>query len=603
MLAVIIVSLRTKDGTLVVEIDQPDAMVQVLDAEGKVEVSQRGGNGPVSISVDPGKHRLRVEKEGFTVFGQDFEMKSAGKTPIKAKLVPLDEKPVLVETKSASIAPVALPVTAGEKKLLFFDTPAFTPWAKDVANMSAEKQVEAVSKKLVELNPSFDGKLEFVDGSRRPVIVNGVVTELAFHSDHVTDISPVRALLGLKQVLCSDSNFGHGDEPKGALQDLSPLRLMQLNVLFINGTQVSDLSPLREMPLRNLQCCQTLVSDISPLKGMPLTALACFRTKVSDLSPLKGMPLTYLEIQYTPASDLSPLKGMPLTLLYLHGTPITDLSLLRESPLRTLFLDFKPERDTELLRSIKTLGTINGKPAAEFWKEVEEQQRGKKLGFQMPGFDQWVKDVAAMPAAMQVEAVSRKLVELNPDFDGKVTEKIEDGTVTSLGFVADDVTDLSPVRALERLKSLSCCGATKGASKLFDLSPLEGMKLTSLYCHTTQISDFSPIKNTSITYLHCGGTPIADLSSLRGMRLTTLICSGTNVSDLSALEGMPLTRLSCIGTLVSELAPLETCKSLKSLEVSRTKVTPAAVDSLQKALPNCKIEWDDPTKAATSPPR
>jgi len=33
--------------------------------------------------------------------------------------------------------------------------------------------------------------------------------------------------------------------------------------------------------------------------------------------------------------------------------------------------DFIPERDAEILRSIKTLETINGLPAAEFWKRVE----------------------------------------------------------------------------------------------------------------------------------------------------------------------------------------------------------------------------------------
>ncbi|MCE9532387.1 MAG: hypothetical protein K8T89_14890, partial [Planctomycetes bacterium] len=44
ILAGILVSLRTKDGTLVVEVDQPDAIVQVMDAEGKVEVSQRAAS-------------------------------------------------------------------------------------------------------------------------------------------------------------------------------------------------------------------------------------------------------------------------------------------------------------------------------------------------------------------------------------------------------------------------------------------------------------------------------------------------------------------------------------------------------------------------------
>jgi hypothetical protein len=37
--------------------------------------------------------------------------------------------------------------------------------------------------------------------------------------------------------------------------------------------------------------------------------------------------------------------------------------------------DFKPERDPEILRSIKTLATINGKPAKEFWKEVDAGKR------------------------------------------------------------------------------------------------------------------------------------------------------------------------------------------------------------------------------------
>jgi hypothetical protein len=42
--------------------------------------------------------------------------------------------------------------------------------------------------------------------------------------------------------------------------------------------------------------------------------------------------------------------------------------------LKALTLDFKPDRDSGLLRSIKTLETINGKPASEFWKEEEEQK-------------------------------------------------------------------------------------------------------------------------------------------------------------------------------------------------------------------------------------
>lgn len=112
---------------------------------------------------------------------------------------------------------------------------------------------------------------------------------------------------------------------------------------------------------------------------MPLTELNLVGHPVHDLSPLKGMALSGLAINFTYVADLSPLQGMPLKGLIVHSTIVNNLSPLKDLPLQFLSLDFKPERDTELLRSIKTLETINDKPAAEFWKEVEEQQKGKKL--------------------------------------------------------------------------------------------------------------------------------------------------------------------------------------------------------------------------------
>jgi hypothetical protein len=47
-------------------------------------------------------------------------------------------------------------------------------------------------------------------------------------------------------------------------------------------------------------------------------------------------------------------------------------------PLKDLYCDFKPERDAEMLRSIKTLMKINGKPAMEFWNEVDAKMLDKK---------------------------------------------------------------------------------------------------------------------------------------------------------------------------------------------------------------------------------
>ena len=84
-----------------------------------------------------------------------------------------------------------------------WESPAFQRWMKDVAAMPAEKQVEAVSKKLMELNPGFDGKISNPwDESSPPVVQDGNVVELQIFTDKVADLSPIRALRELRRLDC-----------------------------------------------------------------------------------------------------------------------------------------------------------------------------------------------------------------------------------------------------------------------------------------------------------------------------------------------------------------------------------------------------------------
>jgi Leucine-rich repeat (LRR) protein len=511
------------------------------------------------------------------------------------------------------------PTKPATSSKLFIHDPAFPLWMKEVQAMSAEEQVKAVSKKLMELNPGFDGNLKS-DLYGTPRIESGVVTGLHIFSDNVKDISPVRALVGLRL-------FGCGGE---GLADLSPLKGLSFMYFGYQGSGVTNLQALRGQPLKTLHMQATQISDLSPLAGMPLEQVGISNCpRISDISQLKGMKLHLFRCVNTQVSDLSPLKDMPL---------------------KSLDLDFKSERDTNLLRSIKTLETINNKPVAEFWKEVE----GKKpLFFQTPAFEQWVKDVQAMPAEKQLETVSKKLVELNPGFDGKLmgtdassTPKIEGEIVRQVGFFTENVTDISPVRALNGLRSLACIGSGIDKSNFADLSPLNGLSLTELWCHHTSVSDLSPLEGMPLTMLDCGTTRVssllplkgmplatlkcseslvADLSPISGVKLTYLSCSSSKVTDLSPLKGMalktlycdglsitdlsPLTRMPLVGLRiprcmgVRDLSPLSECKDLKSLNALFVPLTASSVAALQKALPNCKVEWDDPSKAATQPPQ
>jgi len=490
-----------------------------------------------------------------------------------------------------------------------WNTPEFEQWMKAVQALPAEKQVEAVAKKLVELNPGFDGQVTGAYRQGAPRIENGVVTELGIYTDNVTDISPMRALQGLKNLNCN-GNFTGGVR-MGKLSSLAPLKGLPLTALACSNTQVMDLSPLEGMPLTNLVCGETRVADLSPLKGMQLTILSCYATNVSDLSPLRGMPLASLMCNGTKVSDLAPLAGMPLTSLSCSGAAVSDLSPLKGMRLTTIECDhtqvsdlsplegmpltklcFSPEtiaKGIELFRKMASLKVIGNNwqrkdqfPADEFWRKYDAGKpvaapapapspspqpspikgEGAKA-WNTPEFQQWMKDVAALPAEKQVEAVAKKLRELNPGFDGNITgldgtgaPKIAGGVVAEIGFVTDQVMDISPVRALTGLRALSCKGSKVGLGKLADLRPLEGMSLQDFNCSDTRVADLSPLAGMKLRKLRCGATPITDLGPLSGMPLTLLWCSKTGVSNLEPLRGMRLTDISIHDTPIADLSPL-----------------------------------------------
>jgi Leucine-rich repeat (LRR) protein len=265
------------------------------------------------------------------------------------------------------------------------------------------------------------------------------------------------------------------------------------------------------------------------------------------------------------------------------------------------------------IREMQTLGTICiGErdaqrwewPAAEFWKKYDAGEFGKpdsaaiapeskpNATLNDPAFQAWMKEVSVQPAEKQVEAVAKKLQELNPGFNGKVWPKVEDGAVVQLIFDTDSVTDISPVRALARLTGLHCHGTSFGRGKLSDLSPLKGMSLTDLNCGWTQVSDLSPLKGMRLERLNCDGDPVSDLSPLEGMSLTELICDATRVSDLSPLQGAPLTLLVIDGARVSDLSPLRGM-SLTILAFTPSSIT-KGTDAIRKmnSLTTIGIDFD-----------
>jgi len=394
----IIVRVESKEGTLVIKTEDPSVSVKVTP-EGGATLTY--GKDQREIHLKPGKYGIELAdaKDGLKLSTTQLTITSGDNKIVEV----FWEKKNLTQGKTA--------VTDA--------------WLKEVAALPVDKQADAVAAKLKDLNPGFDGK---VDRS----IENGAVVELQFPpTDAVVDLSPVRALPGLRRLnlstpagkgkladltplegmkLSSLQLFGCGQvgdlRPlKGMplttlglggfggcveVRDLAPLQGMKLTMLHLSSCdQVRDLTPLKDMPLTflDLTLCRQ-VHDLTPLQGMPLKTLGlygCF--KVRDLTPLQGMKLTSLNLAGCAVQDLTPLQGMPLTSLALMDCDqVRDLTPLEGMPLE--LIQFNPKnivKGIEGIRRMESMKTIvtNDRdpkqffPAQEFWKKYDAGEFSK----------------------------------------------------------------------------------------------------------------------------------------------------------------------------------------------------------------------------------
>jgi eukaryotic-like serine/threonine-protein kinase len=372
-----VIRLVRPEGTLVIEADDPAVSVSI-DGDNLVIT----GDGIHEFRLRPGIHELSARKGNTVLRREVLEIERGGRRLVRVTTAPPAQPAAVVAQPAA--------------------TAATQDWATTVFHLPVKEQVRAVSARLKEVNPGFDGNVE-------ARYENGTVSFIGFCTDQIRDISPLGALRELRVIDAKGSDKFRGrladlgplQELRGLIvlqlmnndvrslaplrglrlgfiglgfnpvDDLTPLAGMPLGTAHLYNTKVSDLSPLAGMPLRDLHLVVTSVRDLSPLKNMPLEELAIGYTSVTDLSPLKGMPLKHLNIDGTKVTKLELLIGMPLREFQYFDTPIDDISVLKAMRLEKVRCDFKPERDAAILRSIATLKTINGKPAAEFWKDVD----------------------------------------------------------------------------------------------------------------------------------------------------------------------------------------------------------------------------------------
>ncbi|MDB5310519.1 MAG: hypothetical protein JWO38_4721 [Gemmataceae bacterium] len=296
--------------------------------------SWRPGEG--SVEVAGGRSVVVVSRGADEVARLAAENGWQGALPAGHYTAAADEDGVTVE-------PAQFTLKTGQTQRLTLhggppDGPVGEAWLTHVAGLPTDRQVQAVLRKLAELNPGFPGNSEFW------AVQNGFVTEFRVCSDEIRDISPVRGFPGLRLLGCYGSKPGRG--------------------------KLADLSPLRGLKLKALCCWYNPLADLSPLRGMQLAEFQAEHTQVATLDDLRGMPITTLTIQNTKVRDLSPVRGMPLWACYINGCPVADLTPLASTPVQMIRCDFRPDRDQGTLKSIKTLVNINHLSTEQFWRQA-----------------------------------------------------------------------------------------------------------------------------------------------------------------------------------------------------------------------------------------
>jgi hypothetical protein len=212
----------------------------------------------------------------------------------------------------------------------------------------------------------------------------------------------------------------------------------------------------------------------------------------------------------------------------------------------------------------------------------------------------FLAQVAAAPAARQVELVKQKIEALNGT-TVKVEPTIKGEKVTGLRMIKADasVPDISPIAALKDLDSLQLEYLT-----VRDISCLRGLKLVNLTIWDGRFTDVSVLQSFPLQTFSLKQSLISDFSVLNGKALQRLDLEWCqNLSDLSFVKGMPVKYLNLTKTKVRDFSPIAGLPLVELTCDPEAKLDPALIASiptLKKINTKPVSEW--PSVAGNAPP-
>ncbi len=149
--------------------------------------------------------------------------------------------------------------------------------------------------------------------------------------------------------------------------------------LNISNFMLNDLTPIKGMNLTMLDCSLNNLTGLSPLKGMHLKRLDCSSNKITSLDFIKDVTVQELDCSFNLIKEVQPLKNSSLRSINLNGNNIEDIHYLLEAGSLEKVIIPVETKDIEVLKDSKSIKYLSdSKHDLEldesrflFWQKIE----------------------------------------------------------------------------------------------------------------------------------------------------------------------------------------------------------------------------------------
>jgi serine/threonine protein kinase/Leucine-rich repeat (LRR) protein len=626
-----IISLRTKDGTLVVELSDPNVKVQVLNEEGKVVIERPGEKDAMTLSIDPGKHRLRLEKNGTEVYAKDFTIASGGKETIEASWKPNESSSVAIADKTTDPDRNAaqwvlglggrVTISSQGQETAVIERSALPTASFSVVTAEFPGVKQITDKMLVNLKDLQS--LRFVNLNYTSVTDAGLkhlasVTSLTSVSAWGTSVTgtgfgafPPESRLDFISLYCAPVN-DRGLESIARLQNVRRLCLIGVHVTDDGLMALKRMPKLIDVSLNSTNVTNRAIANLNEITTLESLALNDVPISEVNLDRLKRLRVLLLEgtainddcmehlgaivtleelvLGHTKVTDagLTELEGLTnLTALALPNTKVTAAGVAK---LQAALPKCKIIVDPAIQAELDKMATKPSPPAVNPDRKAAEWVLGigGQVTISLGNQEIAVKEIRKLPASQFSVAIVdfAGLKQITDDSLGNLTSlkklrlvRLDDTSVTDAG--------LKYLAAIKSLTGLLVWGtAITGLG--FDAFPPDS-QLESLEFGGAQVNDrglaaIAKLQNVRNLCLHCVKEVSDDgLAVLKRMpNLSGLNLNGTDITNRAFATLNELTKLKSLGlnnTRVSEvkLAKLE---SLEYLGLADTAVNDQSMDAV-----------------------